>query len=328
MKVLVTGGAGFIGSNFVHFMMEKYPENEIVVLDKLTYAGNLDNLKDVMENKNFKFIKGDICDRKLVEQIIKDNVNIIINFAAETHVDRSIGLANDFINSNIIGTFFLLDVARKFDVEKFEHISTDEVYGSIESGSFKETDKLNPSSPYSASKSAADELVNSFWITYKLPVVITRSTNNYGPYQHLEKFIPKMVTNAIQNIPLPVYGDGKNVRNWIFVLDNCEAIQFVLDEGKFGEVYNIGGANEMMNIEIVHLILQELKKPESLINFVKDRPGHDRRYSLDCSKIKEIGWQPKVNFKEGIKKTVQWYLQNEWWWKKLQNPDLERIRFG
>jgi len=328
MRVLVTGGAGFIGSNFVHYSLQNFTKDEIVVLDKLTYAANFENIKGLLKNRNFKFIKGDICNRKLIEKILKEGVDAIINFAAETHVDRSIGFPSDFVNTNIVGTFTLLDAARKFDVDKFEQISTDEVYGSSQLDSFKETDRFNPSSPYAASKAAADELVHSYWITYKLPVVITRSTNNYGPYQHLEKFIPKMITNIINNISLPIYGDGQNIRSWIFVLDNCAAIKFVLDNAKLGEIYNVCGKNELANIEIVRLILKEMKKSESMIRFVKDRPGHDRRYSLDCDKLKKLGWQSKTEFNDGIRKTINWYLENESLWKKLENPNLEKIRFG
>jgi len=314
MKILVTGGAGFIGSGFVIRMLERYPEIEIVVLDKLTYAGNLNNLKGVEKNPKFSFVKGDICDKDVVEKMIKD-CDIVVNFAAESHVDRSIEDASAFIRSNFFGVFQLLEACRKFEVKKFMQISTDEVYGSIAEGSFKEINILNPSNPYAATKAAADMLANSYFITYELPVLITRSTNNYGPRQHMEKLIPKMVTNAIQNKKLPIYGDGKNVRDWIHVFDNCDGIDFVLNKGKFGGTYNIGGGNERTNIEIVNLILEELNKPKELIEFVKDRPGHDRRYSLDCTKIERLGWKPKIKLEEGVKETVKWYKENEWWWK-------------
>jgi len=313
-KTLVTGGAGFIGSGFVIRMLEKYPEIEIVVLDKLTYAGNLNNLKDVKKNPKFSFVKGDICDKDVVEKLVKD-CGRVVNFAAESHVDRSIEDASAFIRSNFFGVFQLLEACRKFEVEKFMQISTDEVYGSIADGSFKETSMLTPSNPYAASKAAADMLVNSYFITYGLPVLITRSTNNYGPRQHIEKLIPKIITNAIQNKKLPVYGDGKNVRDWIHVFDNCDGIDFVLNKGKFGETYNIGGGNERTNIKIVNLILEELNKPKELIKFVKDRPGHDRRYSLDCTKAEKLGWSPKMKLETGVEETVKWYKGNEWWWK-------------
>ncbi|KUO41524.1 MAG: dTDP-glucose 4,6-dehydratase [Candidatus Hadarchaeum yellowstonense] len=314
MKVLVTGGAGFIGSNFVHYMLEQHPEDQLVVLDKLTYAGNLANLKDVM--KKIRFIRGDICDRKLVEKVA-GKVNAIVNFAAETHVDRSIAEPGPFLDTNIIGTQVLLEAARKFNHEKFIQISTDEVYGSIIRGSFKETDPLKPSSPYSASKAAADLLAYSYFITYGVPSVIVRSTNNFGPHQHPEKLIPKLILNAIAGRPLPIYGDGRNVRDWLYVLDNCEAINIVLRKGKVGEVYNVGAGNEKTNLEVASLILEKLDKPKSLIEFVKDRPGHDFRYSLNFRKIMKLGWRPRTSFEEGLDRTVTWYRENEWWWAPL-----------
>jgi dTDP-glucose 4,6-dehydratase len=314
MKVLVTGGAGFIGSNFVHYMLEQHPEDQLVVLDKLTYAGNLANLKDVM--KKIRFIRGDICDRKLVEKVA-GKVNAIVNFAAETHVDRSIAEPGPFLDTNIIGTQVLLEAARKFNHEKFVQISTDEVYGSIIRGSFKETDPLKPSSPYSASKAAADLLAYSYFITYGVPSVIVRSTNNFGPHQHPEKLIPKLILNAIAGRPLPIYGDGRNVRDWLYVLDNCEAINIVLRKGKVGEVYNVGAGNEKTNLEVASLILEKLDKPKSLIEFVKDRPGHDFRYSLNFRKIMKLGWRPRTSFEEGLDRTVTWYRENEWWWAPL-----------
>jgi dTDP-glucose 4,6-dehydratase len=314
MKVLVTGGARFIGSNFVHYMLEQHPEDQLVVLDKLTYAGNLANLKDVM--KKIRFIRGDICDRKLVEKVA-GKVNAIVNFAAETHVDRSIAEPGPFLDTNIIGTQVLLEAARKFNHEKFVQISTDEVYGSIIRGSFKETDPLKPSSPYSASKAAADLLAYSYFITYGVPSVIVRSTNNFGPHQHPEKLIPKLILNAIAGRPLPIYGDGRNVRDWLYVLDNCEAINIVLRKGKVGEVYNVGAGNEKTNLEVASLILEKLDKPKSLIEFVKDRPGHDFRYSLNFRKIMKLGWRPRTSFEEGLDRTVTWYRENEWWWAPL-----------
>jgi len=317
MKVLVTGGAGFIGSNFVVRLLEKYPDTHVVVLDKLTYAGNFANLRDVKKNPRFSFVKGDICDQATAEKCVKE-CDVVVNFAAESHVDRSIEDASAFIRSNFSGVFQLLEACRKFDVPKFEQISTDEVYGSTASGSFSEEDSLNPSNPYSASKASADLLVKSYFVTYGVPVVITRSTNNYGLRQHTEKLIPKMITNAMHDKKLPVYGDGKNVRDWIHVFDNCDGIELVMDKGELGEVYNIGGGNERTNIDIVRMILRELGKPESLIEFVKDRPGHDRRYSLDCAKIKKLGWKPRITLEEGVRQTVDWYRKNEWWVKTLK----------
>lgn len=316
MRILITGGAGFIGSNFIRSILEKYPEYEIVNLDKLTYAGNPDNLKDIGKNKNYSFIKGDICDKETVEKACRD-VNGIVNFAAETHVDRSIIDAGDFVTTDVLGTYRLLEAARKYDIEKYVQISTDEVYGSIETGSFKETDPLHPSSPYSASKAAGDMLVQSYFITHRLPIVITRSSNNFGPYQYPEKLIPLFITNALRNKKLPLYGDGKNVRDWLYVLDNCDGIDMVMNKGKEGEIYNIGSGNEITNIDITTMLLKELHKPESLIEFVLDRKGHDRRYSLDTTKIKKLGWKPRHDFKTALSKTIRWYAENEWWWKSL-----------
>jgi len=314
MKILITGGAGFIGSNFVHYMLQQHPRDQIVVLDKLTYAGNLDNLKTAM--KKIEFIKGDICNRKLVGKVAS-GIDVIINFAAESHVDRSIAKPEPFLTTNVLGTQVLLEAARKFDHGKFVQISTDEVYGSISKGSFKEEDLLRPSSPYAASKAAADILAHSYFVTYGLPVLITRSTNNFGPYQHPEKLIPKLIINAISEKPLPIYGDGRNVRDWLYVIDNCEAIDLILRKGKSGEVYNVGAGNEKTNLEIASFVLKELGKPKSLIKFVEDRPGHDLRYSLDTKRIKELGWTPSYNFKEALKETMNWYLKNEWWWRSL-----------
>ena len=316
MRLLITGGAGFIGSNFIRSILKRYPEYEVVNLDKLTYAGNLDNLKDVEKNKNYAFIKGDVRDKETIEEACKD-IDIIVNFAAETHVDRSIIDAGDFVTTDVLGTYRLLESARKYDIEKYIQISTDEVYGSIEKGSFKETDQLLPSSPYSASKAGGDLLVHSYFITHRLPVMITRSSNNFGPYQYPEKLIPLFVTNALKNKKLPLYGDGKNVRDWLYVLDNCDAIDLVMHKGREGQIYNIGSGNEITNIEITMLILKELNKPESLIEFVSDRKGHDRRYSLDITKIKKLGWKPRHDFKTALSETVRWYVENEWWWKPL-----------
>ena len=313
MKILITGGAGFIGCNFVRYLLKKYPDEEIVVLDKLTYAGRLENLQDVMDK--ITFIRGDICNREDIEKT--EDCNIIFNFAAETHVDRSIIDAGIFVKTDVLGTYNLLEYARRHDVKKYIQISTDEVYGSIEKGSFKEEDILDPSSPYSASKAGADLLVKAYFKTHGLPVLITRSSNNFGPYQYPEKLIPVLILNALHDKPLPIYGEGKNIRDWIYVLDNCEAIDFVFQKGKVGEVYNIGAGNERANIEIANLILKELNKPKSLIRFVKDRPGHDFRYSLNCEKIKKLGWIPRYNFEDALKETIEWYRDNEWWRRAL-----------
>lgn len=321
MKVMVTGGAGFIGSNFIHYLLEKYNDDvEIVNYDKLTYAGNLDNLRYVENDPRYTFVKGDICDQSLVEDVVKkQGVNQIINFAAESHVDRSITGPEIFIKTDIFGSFTLLEACRKFNIEKYVQISTDEVYGSIEKGSFKETDPLNPSSPYSASKSSADLLVKSYFVTYGLPVCITRSSNNFGPYQYPEKLIPLFIIKAIHDEPLPVYGDGMNSRDWLYVEDNCSAIDLVRVKGKEGNIYNIGADNEHTNIEITKIILKELGKPESLIKYVKDRPGHDWRYSVNSDKIEKIGWISLKNrdFENSLKLTICWYVNNEKWWKKL-----------
>lgn len=320
MRIMITGGAGFIGSNFIHYMLKKYPGIEIVNYDKLTYAGNLDNLRDVENDCRYQFVKGDICYKESVEKVVKKKeVEQIINFAAESHVDRSITGPEPFIRTDVFGTFTLLEASRKFDIEKYIQISTDEVYGSIEKGSFKEKDSLNPSSPYSASKASADLLVNSYFVTYGLPVLITRSTNNFGPYQYPEKLIPFFIINALHNKSLPLYGDGHNIRDWLYVEDNCEAIDMIRQEGRRGEIYNIGSGNEKANIDITKLILKELSKPERLIKFVKDRPGHDRRYSVDFTKLKNLGWKQRHSFEEAMHKTVQWYVKNKQWWSPLVN---------
>jgi len=314
MRILVTGGAGFIGSNFIKYILDKYPNYELINLDCLTYSGNLENLRDIEDNSNYSFIKGSILDTKLVMRISED-VDYIINFAAETHVDRSIKNPSIFIESNIHGTQNLLEAGKENRIEKFIQISTDEVYGSLttESG-FKETNHLLPNSPYSASKAGADLMVRAYNETFGLPMNITRCSNNYGPYQFPEKLIPLMINNALNNKSLPVYGDGKNIRDWLHVHDHCTAIDLVLHKGENGEIYNIGGNNEKMNVEIVKLILAYLNKDESLISFVKDRLGHDRRYAIDSYKIqKELGWKPKYKFEEGIKETIQWYLDNQKW---------------
>ena len=316
MKILVTGGAGFIGSNFVRYMLNEHPDHELVVLDKLTYAGRLENLQDVLEE--IAFIKGDICNKRDVERAIKD-CNAILNFAAETHVDRSIIDAGDFVRTDVLGTYHLLEASRKFNIEKFIQISTDEVYGSIETGSFKETDPLKPNSPYSASKAGADMLVRSYHRTYGLPTLITRSSNNYGPFQFPEKIIPLFITNLIQGKKVPLYGDGLNIRDWLYVLDNCRAIDLVFQKGKLGEIYNIGGGYEITNLELTKKILKLMNKTKEFIEYVPDRLGHDRRYSLNCEKIRKLGWKPETDFNNGLKKTIMWYKENKWWWRKLIN---------
>jgi dTDP-glucose 4,6-dehydratase len=324
--ILVTGGAGFIGSNFVRYILNKYLNIRVIVLDALTYAGNLENLKEFEKNSRFLFYHGDIRDEKVVHNLVR-NSDVIINFAAETFVDRSIHGAGDFISTDVQGTYVLLEAAKKFKIEKYIQISTDEVYGSIDKGSFTEESNINPNNPYSASKAGGDMLVHSYFVTYDLPVIITRASNNFGPFQFPEKLIPLFVTNAIDNKPLPLYGDGMNVRDWLYVLDHCHAIDIVLHSGKEGEVYNIGGGNEKTNIEITKYILNYLNKPESLIQKVQDRLGHDRRYSIDSSKLKSLGWKPKYNFESAIRDTVEWYIHNEKWWRKLKEKNKEFIEF-
>ena len=319
MKILVTGGAGFIGSNFILHMMNSHPEVEVLNLDVLTYAGNLNNLKGIDKNPRYTFIKGDICDPNVVNTILdRYKVDTIVHFAAESHVDRSITKASEFVRTNVLGTHNLLECARHHPIARFVHISTDEVYGSTLKGSFTENDILSPSSPYSASKAGSDLLALSYFTTYKLPVIITRCTNNFGPCQYPEKLIPLFVTNLIAGRKVPVYGTGENVRDWIHVSDHCRAVEFLLKKGIPGEIYNIGGGNEKTNIEITEKILMLLKKDESWIEYVTDRPGHDFRYSLDCSKLLKIGWSPRYSFEEGLKDTVEWYIRNEWWWRPLQ----------
>jgi len=320
--ILITGGAGFIGSNFTRYILQKYPDYKAVVYDKLTYAGNLDNLKDVAQNypNRYTFIQGDICDAKKVEETIKAyNVELLVNFAAESHVDRSLFEPGSFIQTDIFGTYVLLEAVRKLGVSRMVQVSTDEVYGSIEKGSFRESDPLNPSSPYSASKAGGDLMCLAYSKTWGVPVMITRGSNTFGPYQYPEKVIPLFITNAIDDQPLPLYGDGMNVRDWLYVLDHCEAIDLVLHEGKPGEIYNVGAGNELTNLELTRRILKLLGKPESLIRFVEDRPGHDRRYSLDCTKIKALGWQPRHKFDEALEETVRWYVENQWWWRKIKS---------
>jgi dTDP-glucose 4,6-dehydratase len=325
-NVLVTGGAGFIGSNFIRYMLEAHPDYKIVNFDKLTYAGNLENLESVKTNPNYYFIKDDICDRVAVETVVREhNVSVIINFAAESHVDRSILGPSIFVQTNVVGTNVLLEVAKDFKVDRFIQISTDEVYGSLgPSGRFTETTPLDSNSPYAASKASADLLVLAYHRTFGLPAIITRCSNNYGPYQFPEKLIPLMIANALAGKSLPVYGDGLNIRDWLYVIDHCTAIDLVLQKGRAGEVYNIGGNNEWKNIDIVKLLLKKLGKPETLISFVKDRLGHDRRYAIDSSKIsRELGWKPSLTFEEGMSKTIDWYLKNELWWKRIISGEYQ-----
>ncbi len=319
MRILVTGGAGFIGSNFIRHILKKYPDYQIINLDKLTYAGNLDNLKDVENDPRYEFVKGDICDANLVEKMVLKS-DVVINFAAETHVDRSIGNPDDFVKTDIFGTYTLLEAVRKKGI-RFLQISTDEVYGSIEKEEFKETDKLNPSSPYSSSKAGAELLARSYFVTFGTDVVITRSSNNFGPYQYPEKIIPLFITNAIEGKKLPIYGNGKQVRDWIYVDDNCEALDLVLHKGKSGEVYNIGGGNERTNIYITKKILEILKKGDELIIYVQDRPGHDRRYAISCKKAFTLGWKPRHGFDQAMEKTIEWYKNNDWWWQKIKSGE-------
>ncbi|KUK16994.1 dTDP-glucose 4,6-dehydratase [Thermococcus sibiricus] len=323
MKLLVTGGAGFIGSNFIRYVLNKHKDWEVINLDKLGYGSNLENLKDIKKDERYIFVKGDINDFELVSRLIKE-VDAVVNFAAESHVDRSISNPYAFVESNVLGVYTLLEAARKFNPEvRFVHISTDEVYGDIEKGSFTEEDRLMPSSPYSASKAAGDMLVLGYARTYNINASITRCTNNYGPYQFPEKLIPKTIIRASMGLKVPIYGTGENVRDWLYVLDHCEAIELVLEKGEKREIYNISAGEEKTNLEVVRTILKLMGKDEDLIEFVEDRPGHDVRYSLDSWKImRDLKWRPKHSFKEGIKRTVEWYLSNEWWWKPLVNEKV------
>ena len=323
MNIIVTGGAGFIGSNFIFYMLKKYPNYRIICLDKLTYAGNLSTLKPIMNVSNFRFIKADICDRNTVYKLFEEEKpNIVVNFAAESHVDRSIENPSIFLETNIIGTSVLMDACRKYGIKRYHQVSTDEVYGDLPLDRpdlfFTEETPIHTSSPYSSSKASADLLVLAYNRTYGLPVTISRCSNNYGPYHFPEKLIPLMIANALNNKPLPVYGEGINVRDWLYVEDHCKAIDLIIHNGKVGEVYNIGGHNEMRNIDIVKLICKELNKPESLITYVTDRKGHDMRYAIDPTKIhNELGWFPETKFVDGIKKTIEWYLEHREWWETI-----------
>ena len=327
MKIIVTGGAGFIGSNFIFHMLEKYPEYKIICVDSLTYAGNLSTLEKVKDNDNFEFYQLDISNRKGVYDLFENtSPDIVVNFAAESHVDRSIEDPEIFVTTNITGTVVLMDACRKYGIERFHQVSTDEVYGDLPLDRpdllFTETTPITTSSPYSSSKAAADLFVEAYHRTYGLPITISRCSNNYGPYHFPEKLIPLMIINTLNNEDLPVYGDGMNVRDWLYVTDHCEAIDLIIHKGTVGEVYNVGGHNEMANIDIVKLICNVLDKPESLIKYVKDRKGHDRRYAIDPTKIHaELGWLPKTSFEEGIQKTIQWYLDNEDWWQDIVSEE-------
>lgn len=323
MNLLVTGGAGFIGSCFVRYMLKNHPDYKIINLDALTYAGNLDNLKDVETNPNYSFVHGNICDKQLVDALMSQ-VDACVNFAAESHVDRSITGPEIFIQTNVGGTLNLLEMAKKHKISRYLQVSTDEVYGTLgKTGYFTETTPLAPNSPYSASKASADMLVRAYYETYKMPVLTTRCSNNYGPYQFPEKLIPLFISNLLKGEKVPVYGDGMNIRDWLYVYDHCSAIDTVLHKGRLGEVYNIGGNNEKANIEITKLLIKELGRDESSIKYVEDRLGHDRRYAIDSSKIQnELGWHPSVTFEEGIKITIDWYLNNQDWIKRLENREV------
>ena len=332
-NILVTGGAGFIGANFVLYMLDKYPDYNIIVYDKLTYAGNLDNLLDVSDDPRYHFVRGDICDPVTVEETIQQyEIDTIVNFAAESHVDRSILDPDAFIRTSVNGTYTLLEAARRFGLERFHQISTDEVYGHIPDGySSVEGDSLEPRSPYAASKASADLLVNAYFVTYNMPVTLTRGSNNIGPYQYPEKVLPLFATNAIDDQPLPVYGDGRQKREYQYVIDHCEAIDLVLHKGELGHAYNIGTAEEMENMTMVEILLDALDKPHSLIRHVEDRPGHDRRYSLNTAKIQALGWQPRHTSEEAIRKTAVWYRDNEWWWRKIKEGDFKeyyQLQYG
>ena len=329
MKVLVTGGAGFIGGNFVHHMVNKYPDYQIVNLDLLTYAGNLETLKPVEDKPNYKFVKGDIADEAFIMDLFeKEKFDVVVNFAAESHVDRSIEDPGIFVQTNVMGTRVLLDASRKFGVKRYHQVSTDEVYGDLQLDLpdlfFTENTPIHTSSPYSASKASADLFVLAYHRTFGTPVTVSRCSNNYGPYHFPEKLIPLMISRALADEELPVYGNGENVRDWLHVSDHCEAIDLIIHKGKVGEVYNIGGHNERTNLQVVQTILKALDKPESLIKYVKDRPGHDRRYAIDPTKIEiELGWKPKYNFDTGIAQTIQWYLDNEDWWKHIISGEYQ-----
>lgn len=330
MKLIITGGAGFIGSNFIYYQLKRHPEDEFICLDKLTYAGNLNSLKDTIKQQNFKFVKGDIADRDFIYSLFEaEKPDVVVNFAAESHVDRSILEPELFLKTNVIGTGVLMDACRKYGIKRYHQVSTDEVYGDLPLDRpdlfFTETTPLHTSSPYSASKASADLLVLAYHRTYGLPVTISRCSNNYGPYHFPEKLIPLMIINALYDKALPVYGDGANVRDWLYVEDHCSAIDLIIRQGREGEVYNVGGHNEKSNLDVVKIILKALGKSEDLITFVKDRPGHDRRYAIDPTKIhNELGWLPRTKFEDGITKTIDWYLANKDWWQKIISGEYKK----
>ncbi len=323
MRLLITGGAGFIGSNFIHYMLRCHPDCEITNLDKLTYAGNLANLKDIESDSRYRFIKGDIADQGQIDHVLSSRFDIIVNFAAESHVDRSILDPLPFLETNVRGTQVLLEGVKQHEWGRFIQVSTDEVYGSLQAGGkFTEQSPLLPNSPYAASKAAAELLCRAYHQTYGLPVIITRCSNNYGPYQFPEKLIPLAISNALEDKPIPIYGDGLNVRDWIYVEDCCRAIDLISQKGKPGETYNVGADNEKTNLELMHKLLEVTDRPKSLITFVTDRPGHDRRYALDTAKIqRELGWKPTIPFEEGLRKTIQWYVENEPWWRSIKSGE-------
>ena len=324
-NILVTGGAGFIGSNFTRYMLAKYPDYRLLVYDKLTYAGNLDNLRDLQDNPRYTFVQGDIGNAPQVDETIRAHqIDTIVNFAAETHVDRSLMDPGEFILTDVYGTFVLLEAVRTHGIERYHQVSTDEVYGQIPSGSSVETDVLDPRSPYSASKAGGDLMVGAYFTSFGVPVTVTRGANNIGPYQYPEKVVPVFVTNALDDKPLPIYGDGRQMRDYQYVLDHCEGIDVVLHQGVLGEIYNLGTGVETHNIDMAHKLLDLLDKPHSLIQHVQDRPGHDRRYSVDCSKVRALGWAPRHDFDQALAKTVQWYVDNEWWWRKIKSGEYYR----
>ena len=321
VEVLVTGGAGFIGSNFVRYALSQHDDWHVTTLDKLTYAGRRENLHDVMDHPRHSFVHGDILDANVSAPLV-ERAGLVVHFAAETHVDRSIRAAADFIRTDVEGTFVLLEAARRAaGLRRFVQISTDEVYGSVPAGASRETDELKPRNPYAASKAGADRLAYSYWATHGVPVVVTRASNNYGPYQFPEKVIPLFVTNALDDIPVPLYGDGRNIRDWLHVDDHCRALDVIIGKGTDGEVYNIGGGNEVANVDLTHRILALAGKPSALIRPVPDRPGHDRRYCLDTTKLQALGWTPRVPFEAGLRDTVTWYQRNEWWWRPIKEAD-------
>jgi len=327
-NLLVTGGAGFIGSNFTRYVLEKYPDYRVVVFDKLTYAGNLDNLRDLKGNDHYVFVWGDICDAEAVDKVMQSHdIDTIVNFAAETHVDRSIMEADAFIKTDVYGTYVLLEAARRVPGVRYHQVSTDEVYGEVLEGRSREGDALLPRSPYAASKAGAEHLVAAYHVTYGIPTTVTRGANSIGPYQYPEKFVPLFITNAMDDIELPLYGDGRQMRDYQYVLDHCEGIDLVLHQGVVGETYNLGSGVETLNLDMARQILRLLGKPESLIRHVTDRLGHDRRYALDCSKVQELGWRSHHTFEETLEKTVRWYVENEWWWRKIKSGEyLEYYR--